>query len=205
MDPSPPTSSGLTDPAEIKAQLRKQYRASRREHVLALPDRMRALLFMRPPVPVVDRIGSGACVGLYYPHAYEAPTLAYARWLHENGYQVALPRFAARSAAMAFHVWADPFDEELLEPGPFGVLQPSAEADVVTPGVLFMPLLAFTAQGDRLGQGGGHYDRWLEANPATLAIGLAWDVQLAESLPSEPHDHPLALVVTPTRLYEGSR
>ena len=208
MDPSPPTSgpaSGLTEIAQTKAQLRKHYRSLRREHVDALPDRMRALLFMRPPVPVAQRLAPGASVALYYPHPHEAPTLSYARWLHENGFRVALPRFADRASAMTFQAWADPYDEAGLEPGPFGVMQPRDDSSAVTPAVLLMPLLAFTAQGERLGQGGGHYDRWLEANPGTLAIGMAWDVQLAEDLPAEPHDHPLAMVVTPTRLYEGTR
>lgn len=191
--------------AEAKARLRKRYRALRREHVMALPQSMRALLLMRPPVPVMQRIPARAMVGLYHPHPYEAPTLSYARWLHENGHRIALPRFADRAAPMAFHAWVDPYDGDALEAGPFGVLQPTAEAPEVTPEVLFLPLLAFTADGTRLGQGGGHYDRWLEAHPATLAIGLAWDVQLAESLPHEAHDRALAMVVTPTRLYEGTR
>jgi len=73
----------------------------------------------------------------------------------------------------------------------------------VTPHLAFVPLLAFTARGDRLGQGGGHYDRWLAANPEMLAVGLAWDSQLVDSLPIEAHDRPLSAVVTPTRLYEG--
>lgn len=211
MDPSPPTigptSGPATSPGDIaqaKAELRKHYRSLRREHVDALPDRMRALLFMRPPVPVVQRLAPGSCVGLYYPHAHEAPTLSYARWFHENGYAVALPRFDDRGSAMVFHAWADPYDEDALERGPFGVPQPNDTSQVVRPEVLFMPLLAFTARGDRLGQGGGHYDRWLEANPGTSAIGMAWDVQLAEHLPIEHHDHPLEMVVTPTRLYEGT-
>jgi len=67
-----------------------------------------------------------------------------------------------------------------------------------------VPLIAFTADGHRLGQGGGHYDRWLGAHPETPAIGLAWDCQLAEELPVEDHDHPLAAVVTPTRIYASS-
>jgi 5-formyltetrahydrofolate cyclo-ligase len=71
----------------------------------------------------------------------------------------------------------------------------------VVPDVLFVPLVGFTADGGRLGQGGGHYDRWLEAHPETKAIGLAWDCQLADDLPREPHDRPLLAVVTPTRLY----
>jgi 5-formyltetrahydrofolate cyclo-ligase len=202
VDPSPPTSN---DQAEAKAQLRRHYRALRRDHIASLPHSMRALLFLRPPVPVGQRIAEDACVGLYYPHPAEAPTLSYARWLHENGRTVALPRFADRGAAMSFHLWSDPYDEGALEPGPFGVLQPTADTPVATPQVLFAPLLAFTADGGRLGQGGGHYDRWLDAHPETLAVGLAWDCQLAESLPHEDHDHSLAMVITPTRLYEGTR
>lgn len=199
--PSPPQ-----DAAESKAALRRHYRALRREHVAALPQSMRALLFARPPVPVVRLIPEGATVGLYYPHPHEAPTLAYARWLHENGRKLALPRFDHRDAPMAFHAWADPFSEEdELEVGPFGVLQPSADSRPVVPDLMFVPLLAFTADGARLGQGGGHYDRWLDAHADRLAIGLAWDAQLADSLPHEPHDRPLAMIVTPTRLYEGAR
>lgn len=198
--PSPPT-----DIAADKAGLRKHYRALRRAHVEALPNATRALLFLRPPVPVSKVLPEQATVGLYYPHANEAPTLSYARWLHENGRKVALPRFAGRDGAMAFHIWDDPYDETLLESGPFGMPQPPADSAPATPEVLFMPLIAFTAEGARLGQGGGHYDRWLAAHPATLPIGLAWDVQLAEQLPHEPHDRTLAMVVTPTRLYEGAR
>src|SRR3546814_6880034 len=55
--------------------------------------------------------------------------------------------------------------------------------------------------GRRLGQGGGHYDRWLAAHPGARAIGLAWDEQLCEDLPHETHDIRLDAIVTPTRLY----
>lgn len=205
MDPSPPNSADLSGPADIKVALRARYRAIRREHVAALPQSTRGLLFMRPPKPVLSVIPDGATIGLYHAHSAEAPTLAYARWFHENGYRVALPRFAGRSAAMTFRAWPDPYDADTLETGPFGMAQPPAEAAVATPQVLFVPLVAFTAEGVRLGQGGGHYDRWLDAHPDTVAIGLGWDAQLADSLPSEPHDRPLAMVITPTRLYEGHR
>jgi 5-formyltetrahydrofolate cyclo-ligase len=67
--------------------------------------------------------------------------------------------------------------------------------------VLFVPVVGFTEDGARLGQGGGHYDRWLAAHPGAVAIGLAWDCQRVDALPVEPHDAPLAAVVTPTRLY----
>ena len=67
--------------------------------------------------------------------------------------------------------------------------------------MLFVPLIGFTASGDRLGQGGGHYDRWLAEHPGRMTIGLAWDVQLCEALPVEPHDMMLDAIVTPTRIY----
>ncbi|MFN6934263.1 MAG: 5-formyltetrahydrofolate cyclo-ligase, partial [Tsuneonella sp.] len=86
-----------------------------------------------------------------------------------------------------------------LEDGPFG-LQPAPDAEEVRPDVLFIPLVAFSPDGRRLGQGGGHYDRWLAAHPDTLAIGLAWDVQEVADLPLETHDRRLDAVVTPTRV-----
>jgi len=200
VDPSPPSS----DLAETKARLRTHYRKARREHVASLPDRTRTLLFLRPPSPVACSIGPDSIVGLYHPHPHEAPTLSYARWLHENGRPIALPFFADRQAPMAFRLWSDPYGER-LEPGPFGVLQPPAETPEVTPTVLFVPLVAFGPAGERLGQGGGHYDRWIAAHPEARTIGLGWDCQLAHDIPLEPHDRPLDAVVTPTRLFEGAR
>ncbi len=71
----------------------------------------------------------------------------------------------------------------------------------MVPDVVFVPLLGFTEHLERLGQGGGHYDRWLAAHPQTVAIGLAWDVQLLDALPVEPHDVRMDAIVTPTRLF----
>lgn len=186
-----------------KTGLRARLRAERRAHVAALPATTRALILLRPPAPVVARVPDGAVVGLYHATPVEAPTLGYARWFRENGRRLALPWFAAKDAPMTFRAWTDPFGESDLEPGPWGALQPSAEAEEVVPDVAFVPLVGFTADGHRLGQGGGHYDRWLAAHPATLPIGLAWDVQRLDSLPVEEHDRVLAAVVTPTRIFEG--
>lgn len=185
-----------------KATLRGELRALRRAHVDALPPGTRALILARPPARVAARVPAECIVGLYHATAHEAPTGGYARWFQENGRRIALPWFASRQAPMQFREWTDPFDLTDLEPGPWGTLQPVAEAAELVPDVAFVPLVGFTADGHRLGQGGGHYDRWLEAHPQTLPIGLAWDVQLRDSLPLEAHDRLLAAVVTPTRFYE---
>ena len=75
------------------------------------------------------------------------------------------------------------------------------EAPALVPDVLFCPLVGFSERGGRLGLGAGHYDRWLADHAPQLAIGLAWDCQLVDDLPIEPHDRALDAVITPTRLY----
>lgn len=200
VDPSPPSSLH----ADRKAELRRHFRQARAEHYASVPEGLRALILSRPPGPAAELMPEGATVGLYYPVGAEAPSLGWARWLSENGRKVALPWFAQRHSPMAFRQWSNPFDEGALTPGPWRALQPLDGEDVVVPDVLVVPLIAFTGNGHRLGQGGGHYDRWLGAHPATPAIGLAWDCQLAEELPVEDHDQPLAAVVTPTRIYVSS-
>ena len=198
MDPSPPAPS-----AKEKPLLRARFRRLRKEHFAALPQNVRALVFNRPPAPVVARLPDSATIGLYHPVEPEAPTGGWARWLAENGRRIALPAFDGRDDVMHFRVWNDPWGGRDLVDSPWGGKQPASHCAHVTPDVLIVPLLGFTARGDRLGQGGGHYDRWLADHPDVPAIGLAWDCQLAEALPVEAHDRRLVAVVTPTRIFEG--
>jgi len=190
-----------TSPLDEKTRLRAHYRAARRDHVASLPEGVRRLMFHRPPAVLARLVPEGAVVGLYHPTAAEAPTLGYARWFAEHGRAVALPWFGEREGAMTFRRWDNPFAEDSLVEGPWRALQPSAEAEEVVPDVVFVPLVAFTAGGARLGQGGGHYDRWLGAHPRVPAIGMAWDCQQAQMLPVEPHDRALVAVVTPGRIH----
>lgn len=187
-----------------KPALRATLRTIRREHVFNLPDATRGLLFMRPPAPVAAMVPEGSTVGLYHSTEFEAPTASYAKWFFENGRHVALPWFADRGSPMTFRAWDNPFDDETLVAGPYGALQPGPDAAETLPETVFLPLIGFTAAGQRLGQGGGHYDRWLGEHPEVRAIGMGWDCQLVDELPLEPHDCALAAVVTPTRLYEGA-
>lgn len=188
-------------PEISKTELRKALRAKRRAHVDEQPEAIRALLFHRPPVPLLSKIAPNAVIGLYHAGPWEAPTASYARHFFEAGHTLALPHFASRDAPMTFRQHIDPHSHGDLEIGPFGMLQPNTSAREITPDVLFLPLIGFTARGERLGQGGGHYDRWLAEHPGRIAIGMAWDVQLCDELPAEQHDMALDAVVTPTRIY----
>ena len=184
-----------------KTKLRAELRSIRRAHANSLPDSTRALLFRIPPAPLRELIPQDAVIGVYRALPEEAPAAPYAKFFQENGHAIALPAFHSEGTAMEFRLWSDPYEESDLATGPYGIMQPGRYAEKVTPDVIFAPLVGFTANGERIGQGGGHYDRWLAANPAAMAVGMAWDVQLVDELPTEPHDIPLKAIVTPTRLY----
>ena len=188
-------------PLNSKQSLRRTLRKARRDYTASLPDAIRALLFKRPPAHLMELIPANATIGLYHADEEEAPAASYARFFFEAGHQIALPLILDKKGHMEFRGHSDPFEGSDLERGPRNLLQPGTGADVMTPDVVFVPLVGFTESGDRLGQGGGYYDRWLATHPDVLAIGLAWDVQLSEDLPVEPHDIPLDAIVTPTRFY----
>lgn len=88
-----------------------------------------------------------------------------------------------------------------LRRGPMNILEP-AETDIVKPeeiGVWIVPGLAFTKRGNRLGYGGGWYDRLLAmASKSARKIGVAHKFQIVENLPNEPHDIKMDAVVTDT-------
>ena len=190
----------MSEIAELKKQLRDELRRKRVAHAAGLPPEISALVFNRPPSPVLALVPEGATIGLYRSDAGEAPSASYIRFFFERGHPIALPRVTTLDKPMEFRLHTDPYEESDLEPGVWGLRQPRTDAPVVVPEVLFMPLVGFTARGDRLGQGGGYYDRFLAAHPQTIAIGMAWDVQEVPELPTELHDMRLSAIVTPTRI-----
>ncbi len=66
--------------------------------------------------------------------------------------------------------------------------------------LVLVPGRAFTREGLRMGRGNGGYDRWLEKqkkrNPATKTIGICFDCQLLQEIPTEPHDRPMDMILT---------
>ena len=94
---------------------------------------------------------------------------------------------------MRFLLWS-PGDP--LEQGPFGLMQPASGAENVIPDVVLVPLVAFDSRLMRLGQGAGHYDRALSLLTESIAIGIAWSVQHAPALETDPWDIPMDAVLT---------
>ncbi len=85
------------------------------------------------------------------------------------------------------------------------VAAPEGDADPSWPDVVVVPGLAFTAHGDRLGQGGGWYDRFLAGiRDDCTTIGVCFDPQILEVLPVEAHDVRVDHVVTESGPRRGS-
>ena len=85
----------------------------------------------------------------------------------------------------------------------WGIREPMETAEVVTPDLLLVPLLAVDPRGARLGYGGGFYDRTLGELRQTrriVAVGVGYDEQVVGEVPVEPYDALLDWVLTPSGL-----
>ena len=120
--------------------------------------------------------------------------------LTDLGRILCLPVMIQLGQPLIFRQWR-PGDE--LEPKKWGILEPLADAPVVEPDLLLLPMVAFDAQGWRLGYGGGFYDRTLarlRSRKTIIAIGLAFDEQEVDVVPHAAYDERLDLVLTPSGL-----
>jgi 5-formyltetrahydrofolate cyclo-ligase len=111
--------------------------------------------------------------------------------LHASGFRIVLPETPPRGAPLAFRLWHPGCP---MLPGRFGTVHPDGPEAV--PDVIFVPLLAFDRNGNRLGYGGGYYDRTLAALPCSQAIGFGFAAQEVARVPVDRHDRRLDRVVT---------
>ena len=90
----------------------------------------------------------------------------------------------------------------------YGITEPQLDVTKVIPvselDVIYTPLVAFDAKGNRMGMGGGYYDRTLAANPHIATIGIAHDCQQVDKLQVQPWDMPLQQIVTPTQIIKAA-
>ncbi len=90
-----------------------------------------------------------------------------------------------------------PYDESRLELGSFHIEEPTG-SETVDPSeieLVVVPAVAYDKKGNRLGRGKGFYDRLLKSTKATK-IGVGYEFQLVDDLPTEPHDVAMAIVST---------
>lgn len=116
-----------------------------------------------------------------------------------EGKIVGLPRFVEEDNSYSACRVEDL--EESLDTGRFGIKEPRSDAPVIPLNQLdlvLVPAVAFDLYGARLGRGHGYYDRLL-ARICGIRCGVAFDQQIVDELPIEPHDVSMDVIVTPTR------
>ncbi|MDX3907070.1 MAG: 5-formyltetrahydrofolate cyclo-ligase [Pigmentiphaga sp.] len=123
---------------------------------------------------------------------------ALARWSGDARLELALPVVSTVAAPLEFRLWTPATD---MAPGAYRIPEPQ-DAPPRTPDIVLVPTLGFTVDGDRIGYGGGYYDRTLAALRATgrplLALGVSYACgQLPPDVHvPEPHDMRLDAIVT---------
>jgi len=188
----------ITDPAVAKAALRLLVRNRRKQLAQEHPEAdwmivevAREPLSARFPNPV------GKVAALYAGVGAEIdPRRHLAAWLIEQGWTLALPRVEVEHGQMVFRRWT-PGDVLIRDEA--GMNAPPSSHPELEPDLVVAPLLAFDRDGLRLGQGGGYYDRALEALRArrdVVVLGLGYLGQETHGLPVEDHDQRLDAILT---------
>lgn len=157
------------------------------------------------PAALLDRVLAahrGQPLAGYMPMRTEIdPLPAMAAHAAADDTPVGVPVIIAPATPLQFALWSP---QAPMIAGEFGALIPE-RIEWMEPRVVIVPLVAFDRAGGRLGYGGGFYDRTLArlraAGPVT-AIGFAWAAQEAGSLPLEPVDEALDMIVTEAEIIQ---
>lgn len=197
-EPSPKPAPDADATVPDRKSLRRFARAARAAFVGTLNPAIRNALETALATQVLPHLGPPGILGSHAASGGEVGPRAIEEAAERLGWRIAYPRVA--DGPLNYHLvrWAD------LGPGYKGIAEPPPHAPLARPDVLLVPLVAADLCGNRLGQGGGHYDRTLAALRASgpvLAIGLCWDMQLGERIPAAPWDQPLDAIATPTAFH----
>lgn len=137
-----------------------------------------------------------AVIGGYWPLLGELDIRPLLQACRAQGHGLALPCTPRKGKPLTFREWT-PSDD--LKAGPYGTREPYPEQAEVKPTLILVPLLAFTQHGERLGYGGGFYDRTLASLKElgeVFACGIAYAGQEAATLPVDEFDVPLDGILT---------
>lgn len=139
---------------------------------------------------------------LYYSFKNEVSTEKYITKLLNNDFNVILPYSQIPTKAIIPYLIKNP--EKELSKSSFGILEPNINITPVFPidkiDVVIIPGIAFDIDGNRMGFGAGFYDRFLIKNENMIKVALCYDFQLLNSIPNEPHDVKMDIIITEERV-----
>lgn len=134
----------------------------------------------------------------YWPIGTEMDVRLLLRALCAQGETICLPCTPPKGEPLIFRRWVE--GDELVQ-GLYGTWEPAAHQPVCQPDIVLMPLLAFSPAGERLGYGGGYYDRTLaalRAKSSIFACGVAYAGQEQSIIPTDDYDEGLDGIITET-------
>lgn len=186
-----------TDTAgERKARIREES-LLRRD---ALGEDVRAAAMRQVANHLVDlsELAEAESIAGFWPIRSEIDILPVLKACHERGQTISLP--VVTTNGLVFRRW---LPEDVLFRRGFGLSEPDHSSPEIKPQALLVPLAAFDRNGARIGYGKGYYDRAIasldEAN-SVMTIGVAFAIQEVQSIPQEPHDRHLSVIVTETEI-----
>lgn len=190
-------------------QLRQQVRQQRQ--TLSLAQREQAGVQVAQRLQALPEFQQARMIASYASFGGELPTCT----IHQ---QLTAPKRLALPVlhpVVADHLlFLEITDTTVWHQNRYGINEPELRCDRVVPlaqlQIMLLPLVGFDRSGQRLGMGGGYYDRTLAAwhrgeLPNLLTIGLGYDFQQLETLPQQPWDVPLNLVITPSKVWDFRR
>ena len=137
---------------------------------------------------------SGKIIGGYYPYNYEIDAISILEKFEKYKYKISLPKIK-RNYRMDFFDWSS---KDPLTINRYGIPEPISNK-VIYPNILLVPIVAFDKNFNRVGYGGGFYDRYIKKikkNKKILTIGLAYSFQKVTEIPLNKYDIKLDFIVT---------
>ena len=142
-------------------------------------------------------------VSIFQPYNNEIDTNNLISFLFSKKISISLPCIIEESNQMIFREWKE--GEELVK-GKYGILEQNNKNKIIIPSILFIPLLAFDDNGNRLGYGGGYYDQYIEElennKDVPLKIGVGYSFQKINEVPNNNMDKKLNWILTEKYLYK---
>lgn len=188
--------------AALKSQIRDNVRNQRAklspEQVQKSADVLTEHATVSGDKELLNIIASANTIALYRSVKGELSCDGLAKYLVDNGKTICCPR--VKGDTMDFFEVKD-LDAD-FSIGAYGVPEPKNECRKVYPNdidLIFVPAVAYTEEGARLGQGGGYYDRYLNgygADKRPISVGICYDFQVYTALPVESHDYMVDYVLS---------
>lgn len=181
-------------------QLRKSMREKRRLLSQAEQQESETLLAQRLLKQVISK-QTVKRIAIYLSNDGEISTQGFIQSLWQQNIEVYLPVIHPFNAGNLLFLQYKPNTK--MTKNKYGIDEPTLDVRYVCPAseldIIFTPLVAFDSDGNRMGMGGGYYDRTLAGLSQVSTIGLAHDCQQVDKLETQPWDIPLDCIITPSQ------